>query len=61
MSEKLLKDLHWRINDIKETLVSSDYYCLDEWSTPILNLNTALKIIDKELENIDTLERKRTE
>jgi hypothetical protein len=26
---ELLKDLHWRINDIKETLVSSDYYCLN--------------------------------
>jgi hypothetical protein len=48
---ELLKDLRWRIADVRETLMSSwgdrRIYGCDEWSTPVVNLQRAIDKIDR--------------
>lgn len=50
-SAKLLKDLRWRINDVRDMLMSSfgdrRIYGCDEWSTPVVNLQRAIDKIDR--------------
>lgn len=53
-SEKLLKDLRWRLDDIRDMLMKEGFngeriYGCDEWSTPTVNLATAISVIDKAL------------
>ena len=48
--EGLEKDIIWRLEDIKEMLMSKTVgggllYGCDEWSTPVVNLDTAIKVI----------------
>ena len=47
----LLKDLRWRIADVREMLMSSwggqRIYGCDEWSTPVVNLQRAIDKIDR--------------
>lgn len=51
-----LKDLKWRIEDTSSQLTARRFggdeslYGLDEWSTPIMNLATAVRAIDAKLE-----------
>lgn len=46
----LLKDLRWRMDDVREMLMSSfgdrRIYGCDEWSTPVVNLQRAIDKID---------------
>jgi hypothetical protein len=46
----LLNDLRWRINDVRDMLMSSfgdrRIYGCDEWSTPVVNLQRAIDKID---------------
>jgi hypothetical protein len=48
---ELLKDLRWRINDVRETLMESfgdrRIYGCDEWSTPVVNLQRAIDKIER--------------
>lgn len=51
---KLLKDLRWRLDDIRDMLMKEGFngqriYGCDEWSTPTVNLATAIGVIDKAL------------
>lgn len=50
-SAELLKDLRWRINDVRDMLMSSfgdrRIYGCDEWSTPVVNLQRAIDKIDR--------------
>jgi hypothetical protein len=50
-TRELLKDLRWRIADVRETLMSSwgerRIYGCDEWSTPVVNLQRAMDKIDR--------------
>jgi hypothetical protein len=50
--EALLKDLRWRLDDIRSMLMTegrdgSSIYGCDEWSTPTVNLQLAIDKIDK--------------
>ena len=50
-SAELLKDIRWRINDVRDMLMSSfgdnRIYGCDEWSTPTVNLQRAIDKIDR--------------
>jgi hypothetical protein len=54
-STDLLGEILWRLNDIREELMASGIggkcYNCDEWSTPVINLTSAIKLIEK---NINT-------
>ena len=46
-----LADVLWRLRDIREMLMHSGFsgqstYGCDEWSTPIVNLNSAIKRVE---------------
>ncbi len=46
-----LDDMLWRLTDIREsliyrTLIDTPVYGLDEWSTPIVNLDIAIKKLE---------------
>ena len=50
----LLKDLRWRISDTRDQLMRSrcgageeSLYGIDEWSTPAVNLQLAIDLIDQ--------------
>jgi hypothetical protein len=49
-TDDLLRDLRWRIADVREMLMSSfgdrRIYGCDEWSTPVVNLNLAIGMLD---------------
>jgi len=52
MDEELQKDILWRLNDIKDMLMSRGVggdrlYGCDEWSTPVVNINSLIKIIEQ--------------
>ena len=46
----LLDELLWRLRDIREDLMSTGIggrcYNCDEWSTPVVNLTSAIKLIE---------------
>lgn len=44
-NEDLLKEVIWRVTDIREMLVCEHSYRLDEWSTPVVNLATLERIL----------------
>ena len=50
-SSDLLDDLLWRLKDIREDLMSTGLggrlYNCDEWSTPTVNLASAIRAIEK--------------
>ena len=50
-SSDLLDDLLWRLKDIREDLMSTGLggrlYNCDEWSTPTVNLASAIRVIEK--------------
>ena len=53
--DALLKDLKWRMGDIREMLMSRGIgdqriYGCDEWSTPTVNLAKAIELIDAAME-----------
>lgn len=55
---RLLKDLRWRIDDVRDMLMSRGFgderiYGCDEWSTPTVNLQTAINVIDKAIAATD--------
>ena len=47
----MLDDLLWRLSDIRDDLMSTGLggrlYNCDEWSTPTVNLASAIKVIEK--------------
>ena len=47
----LMDDLLWRLKDIREDLMSTGLggrlYNCDEWSTPTVNLASAIRVIEK--------------
>lgn len=49
-SSDLLDDLLWRLKDIREDLMSTGLggrlYNCDEWSTPTVNLASAIRVIE---------------
>ena len=51
--QAILEDLRWRMDDIRGVLMGTAFgrsnYGIDEWSTPAVNLATAMRVIDKEL------------
>ena len=52
MDKQLTKEILWRLNDIREMLMERGVggdrlYGCDEWSTPILNINSLIKIIEE--------------
>lgn len=51
--EKTLKDIRWRLDDIRDMLMAEGHngriYGCDEWSTPTVNLATAIRVIDAAL------------
>ena len=51
--EKVIKDLRWRLEDIREDLLGGgrpeSIYGIDEWSTPAINLRLAITLIDDQL------------
>ena len=50
-SSDLMDDLLWRLKDIREDLMSTGLggrlYNCDEWSTPTVNLASAIRVIEK--------------
>ena len=47
MNKETIKDLIWRTEDIKQSLVT---YYMDEWSTPYKNLQHVINILKREEE-----------
>lgn len=55
MNEEIAKDILWRLEDIKEMLMSRGVggeriYGCDEWSAPIQNIDTMTALIKKVFE-----------
>jgi hypothetical protein len=52
---KTMEDVRWRINDIRDMLIESRsfngerLYGIDEWSTPAVNLQRAIALLDAAL------------
>jgi hypothetical protein len=57
-SSDLMDDLLWRLKDIREDLMSTGLggrlYNCDEWSTPTVNLASAIRVIEKLKEELAT-------
>ena len=54
--ETILRDIRWRIDDIRDMLMKQNgrgdrIYGCDEWSTPVVNLQTAIAVIDAALKS----------
>ena len=52
MNKQLTKEILWRLNNIREILIERGVggdriYGCDEWSTPILNINSLIKIVEQ--------------
>ena len=50
MDEELKKEVLWRLNDIRDMLMSRGIggvrlYGCDEWSTPVVNIDSLIKLV----------------